>query len=410
MTKSCRGRAAAVCLTVVFVLILCPFAANATDLSPAKSEEKPSGKALPAPEILSPYGVVLDARTGAVIFEKNPHEKRPMASTTKLMTAILALETEDIGREVTVTNDMVVGNNDPSSVKLNLQPNDRITMHDLITAMMMLSANDAAQSIAIDMAGSFDAFASRMNERAAELGMFNTHFVTPSGLHDPDHFSTAYDMALLGIEAAKNPEMIYFTSATKRSIFFGSPTQNELVVTTRNDILPYRRFSKKEDKWTCDGLKTGYTGEAGYCFVSHTLRDDISLVCVTLDARSANEYFKDHRALYECAYSHYINKGLTPTIEQPSIPVLGGAKPDASVYVDGSGSVGVFDSQEGEISKRVELAAYVEAPVSKRQVVGHVRYYYGNALLIEFPIRSGDNIDRADTNWVSAYAAMLGKV
>ncbi|MBQ9994257.1 MAG: D-alanyl-D-alanine carboxypeptidase, partial [Clostridia bacterium] len=168
------------------------------NVSPSDAEKAPS-----EPQIYYGSAIVMDANTGAVVFEHDAYTQRPMASTTKIMTALLAIEAGDLGREVTISSEMLAYD-ESGSTKLGLSLGDRITMQDLIVTMMLLSGNDAAQAVAIEMAGSFEDFASKMNERASQIGMMDTHFITPSGLDDVEHYSTAYDMALLGVEAVKN--------------------------------------------------------------------------------------------------------------------------------------------------------------------------------------------------------------
>ncbi|MBP3415367.1 MAG: D-alanyl-D-alanine carboxypeptidase, partial [Clostridia bacterium] len=167
--------------------------------------------ALEVPAIAAKSAIVIDVNSGSIIYEKNAYEKRPMASTTKIMTALLALENGYLGDTVSITAEMLEYD-EAGSTKLGLSIGDTITLHDLIVTMMLLSGNDAAQAVAVYLGGSLDGFASMMNERAAEIGMLDSHFITPSGLDDENHYSTAYDMALLGMTAANTPGFLDFTS------------------------------------------------------------------------------------------------------------------------------------------------------------------------------------------------------
>lgn len=382
-------------LIAATILFASVFQVSAGELTIVEDEEK---QALPIPDISAASAIVMDAKSGAIIYEKNAHAQMPMASTTKIMTALLSLESGDIGREVVITQEMLAYD-EAGSTKLGLVAGDRITMHDLIVAMMLLSANDAAQSAAVEIGGSFDAFASLMNERAAEIGMLNTHFITPSGLDADGHYSTSYDMALLAIEAMKNPDFTYFTSMAKHTIYYGNP-MTERTLWTHNYLLQGQKYGYKG----CDGLKTGYTDEAGNCLVSHVERDGVSLVCVTLRAPG---YWADHRKLYDYAFSNYVSVNVNPEIPTDSVLLVGGTQQTANVSVAGSDSIYVLKEQAGSVTKQIEMSRFVYAPVSEGQVVGYVQYMYGTTALVEFPIQVTENVDCVTTDWLSAYISAV---
>lgn len=352
------------------------------------------GKTLAQPTVTTGSAIVMDADTGEVLFEKNAYTQRPMASTTKIMTAIIALEQSELGKEITINSDMLAYD-EAGSTKLGLKLGDKITMHDLLVAMILLSGNDCAQSVAVEIGGSYDGFASIMNEKASDLGMMNTHFITPSGLDDDAHYSTAYDMALLACYAAKNDDFMSICSMKTATIQFGNPMA-DFYLATHNYLMEGMSRGVKG----CDGMKTGYTDDAGFCLVSHCERDGVSLVCVTLGAPS---YWSYHGDLYDYAFSQYTEVYAEPSLEDDTLMVIGGSKQAVSIKCIGVESFFIREAQLGKITSEVVLSNFEYAPVSENQVVGSLRYYYGTTLVKEFPICSMENVACVTSDWLSAY-------
>lgn len=349
---------------------------------------------LERPVVGTGSAIVMDADTGTVIYEHNAYTQRPMASTTKIMTALIALEESELGKEITINSEMLAYD-EAGSTKLGLKLGDHITMHDLIVAMILLSGNDCAQSIAVEIGGSYDGFASMMNEKASDLGMMNTHFITASGLDDDAHYSTAYDMALLGSYAARNEDFMSICSMKTATIQFGNPMK-DFFLATHNYLMEGMSRGVKG----CDGMKTGYTDASGFCLVSHCERDGVSLVCVTLGAPS---YWSYHSELYEYAYSTYTQVHSEPSLEDDSLMVIGGSSQAVDIECVGVDSFYVYEPQLGGITSEVVLSDFEYAPVSQNQIVGSLRYYYGTTLIKEFPICSTQNVECVTTDWLSAY-------
>ncbi len=358
------------------------------------TDQSTVGDALARPTVGMGSAIVMDADTGMVLYEHNAYVQRPMASTTKIMTALIALEQSELGKEITINSDMLAYD-EVGSTKLGLKLGDHITMHDLIVALILLSGNDCAQSIAVDIGGSYDGFASIMNEKASDLGMMNTHFITPSGLDDEAHYSTAYDMALLGSYAAKNEDFMSICSMKTYTIQFGNPMV-DFFLASHNYLLEGMSRGVKG----CDGMKTGYTDASGFCLVSHCERDGVSLVCVTLGAPS---YWSYHSDLYDYAYSLYTEVYAEPSLEDDSLMVIGGSKQAVELECIGVDAFSVYEEQLGEITSEVVLSDFEYAPVSKNQIVGSLRYYYGTTLIKEFPICSTEDIECVTSDWLSAY-------
>ncbi len=346
------------------------------------------------PQVRYGSAIVMDATTGAVLYEKDAYTRRPMASTTKIMTCLMAIESGDIGRTITITEDMLAYDEE-GSTKLGLKLGDNITIHDLVVGMLLLSGNDCAQAVAIHLGGSFENFASMMNERASEIGMYDTFFVTPSGLDAPQHQSTAYDMALLGAEAMKNETFAELCSLRSYTVQFGNPVIN-FPLNTHNYLIEGQRYGVDG----CNGIKTGYTDNAGFCLVSHTERDGVKLVCCTLGMYS---YWDYHEMLLEYAFSKYVKLQAAPDVSDIKLKIVGGETNTADVYCYVDGQFAVHENQVDGVYYKVFVDNFDYAPITKDQVVGHITYYYGAAELATYSLRAADNVACITSDWLSAY-------
>lgn len=251
--------------------------------------------------------VLVDSR-GRCLYAQNAEEKLPMASTTKIMTALLALENADRSLMVTVHPDSV-GVEGSSAY---LVKNEKMKLSDLLYALMLQSANDAASAIAIAVGGSIDKFVDMMNQKAVDLGLESTYFTNPHGLYDTDHYSSAADMAKIMVEAMQNDSFADIVSTKKYT--FTSENGIERTFVNHNRLL-----------WTLDGCiggKTGYTQRAGRCLVSATKFGDIIFVAVTL---SDGNDWRDHATLHNYAKSLYQTRVLADAgVKFGSISIVGG--------------------------------------------------------------------------------------
>lgn len=211
--------------------------------------------------------VVVDANTGEILYEKNADERRAAASTQKLLTSLIVIESGSLYKPVTVT----VGDTQVEPVKLNIQPGETYRRFDLLQVMLVHSMNDVARCLARDNAGSLEAFADKMNRKAAELGMTQSHFVNPNGLPIPDQYTTARDMSKLALAAYHNPT-IRSIVCLKEADFQYTDGRVRKFETTNRVLLKYP---------LCNGMKTGYTDAAGHCLIasaSNGTRDVIAVV------------------------------------------------------------------------------------------------------------------------------------
>ena len=225
---------------------------------------------------------VLDAVSGRVLLEKNPDEQSLIASTTKIMTALLALERGDLSSTVTVPKEAV----GVEGSSLYLEEGDELTLSDLLYSVLLRSANDASVAVAIAVSGDAESFTVLMNERASELGLTDTHFDNPHGLDSETHYTTARDLALLSAKALENESFKAISSTYNYS--FTKSSGEEISLVNHNKLL------KMLDGTV--GLKTGFTKKSGRCLASAIEKDGVTLVAVTLNAP---DDWRDHKTLYE---------------------------------------------------------------------------------------------------------------
>lgn len=304
--------------------------------------------------------ILVEATTGRVLAGKNVDEPLPIASTTKILTALLTLEQADLYGYFTV---------DPDAIRvegssMGLQEGDQANLYSLAAGMLLASGNDAANAAAVKIAGSLPAFAERMNERAAAIGMENSHFVTPSGLHDEEHYSTAADMALLGRVALQNEAFAEICGSTSMKLRYGNPPFDRWLA-NHNKLLQY--FPG------CIGIKTGFTKKAGRTLVSAAERDGVTLVCVTLN--DPNDW-NDHARLYEYGFGQVTPCAIPVDTAQLRLDVVGGLADSVGVQALGETLGCVTAEQIPELTQTVCMAPFRYAPLQAGDAVGEIVHYY----------------------------------
>lgn len=359
MLKHWRNRAAALGLSLCLVGALCPVARAA------------------GPEVSAQSAVVLTADTGTVLFEKDGHTPRPVASTTKIMTALLALEAaqEQGDPLVDITQEMVA----VEGSSMGLQAGDSISLTGLAAGMLLASGNDAANAAALYLDGSLESFAARMNQRAAALGMEDTHFVTPSGLDGEDaqglgHLSTAYDMALLARAALEDQAFRQLCSSPSLAVEFAEPVKR-VTYTNHNKLLTQYQG--------CVGVKTGFTKEAGRCLVSAAERDGALLIAVTLNA--PNDW-QDHTALLDYGFTQVEPYQLAGGDVRLTVPVVGSPVEVVSLRGSNGGEVTLPLGQGAQVERVVRVPKFLYAPVEAGEQVGEICWYLEGQLLGSAPL------------------------
>ena len=300
--------------------------------------------------------------SGEILASKNADKRMKPASTTKLMTTLLTLEQAAKGNKtVTFTDKMTA-----EGSSMYLKPGEKVTLRDLAAGMMMSSGNDAANAAAYAIGGTPEKFAALMNKRAEEIGMKNTHFVTPSGLDDDSHYSTAYDLALLMAAGLHDPEFARLTAQKCAAVDFTEPPDKKITYSNHNRLLSLYPY--------CIGGKTGYTTSAGRCLVSAAKKDGLTLICVTLNDR---QDWDDHAALYEYGFSQRCLYQSPDSAFCAEVPVVGGSAEVAVVMADKDFSCPVRTEDKEKLRRKILLDSFLYAPLDEGQEVGRIVYTLG---------------------------------
>lgn len=317
------------------------------------------------PTLSAQAAVVICADNGKIIFGKNERVPKPMASTTKIMTALLTLEAaqnEDF--KVIITDKMVP----VEGSSMYLQVGQALPLSSLAKGMLTVSGNDAANSAAVALGGSVEGFVDLMNKKAKQIGMSNTYFETPSGLDKGNHHSTAYDMALLGAYALENKDFYEITSKKKTEVPFIEPNE---IRTLYNENKMLKRYEG------CIGIKTGFTRLAGRCLVSAAERNNTRLVAVTLNA---GDDWNDHEKLLDYGFSK-VETVFFDNKDYFVLPIVGATVNETTAFAKEKISVTVAKSDKDKIEKIVEVPSFLYAPIKQGQVVGKVKYKLNNKIL-----------------------------
>ena len=253
------------------------------------------------PKINAKAAIIYDRTTKEIIWGKNENEKRAMASTTKIMTAIVVLENSNLEEEVTISKK--AAGTGGSRLKINI--GDKITIKDLLYGLMLRSGNDAAVALAETIGGSIEGFSDLMNKKAEELGLKNTHFVTPHGLDDENHYTTAYELALLTDYALQNET---FCKIVKTKIATISINGNSRNIYNTNELLGVLNG--------VDGIKTGFTNNAGRCLVTSCTRDGNQIITVVLGCDTKKQRTSDSTKLIEYAFKNYTRINLEEKVKE----------------------------------------------------------------------------------------------
>lgn len=361
-------------MTALFLAIFfsCTFRENVF----AEDEAAESIPAIAVPtEVSALSAVLIEADSGRVLWGKAENTRRPMASTTKIMTTLITLESGDLDTEFTVDSTAVM----TEGSSMGLRQGDIVTKRDLCIGMLLPSGNDAANCAAVKIAGTMEDFAGLMNAKAARMGLHNTHFVTPSGLHHNDHYSTAYDMALLAAHALENPDFAAICREQTISLDFGNPPYKRSLTNTNKLLNMYG---------DCIGVKTGFTDEAGRCLVSAAERDGVRLVCVTLNA--PNDW-NDHTTLLDYGFSVTRREAL-PGDFTCTVNVAGGTADTVALTPECVPEYTYIASRNRNITVKTAVPPMLFAPIKAGEQVGTLTLYDGETPIAYVPMISSEDI------------------
>lgn len=353
----------------------------------AEAEEKPKQSTIDlAPNAKS--AILIDADTGTIMFEKNAHDRLPPASITKVMSMLLIMEAIEDGK--ISMDDMVTTSENAASMggsQIFLEPGEEMSVRDLLKGIAMASGNDATVAMAEKIAGSEEMFIDLMNQRAQELGLKNTHFSNTNGLPVKDHYTSAYDIAIMSKELLKHEQIIEFTG--KYQDYLRQDREKPFWLVNTNKLVRFYDGA--------DGLKTGYTSEAKFCLAATAKRNHFRIIAVVLGEPDAKTRNAEVTSLFDYAFAQYetvpiYNQGDTIdqlTIRKSEIGQLELKAPQAYRILVKKGQ------DKTKLTHEFIKDEKLEAPVKKGQVIGKLVVKNGNEIIKEFPITAPSDIKKA---------------
>lgn len=338
------------------------------------------------PEVDAQGAILMDYKTGRVLWEKNAHTPLAMASTTKIMTAIMALEKGNLSDTVKVSRSASLA----PPVKMHLKPGEEINLEYLLYALMLQSSNDAAVAIAEHISGSSDEFCKAMTEKARALGATDTVFETPNGLDTDNHCSTAYDMALITRYALANEEFNRIINTRHICVKSNNTTY---------DISNKNRLLSEFDG--ANGVKTGYTGKAGHCFVGAATVDDMQIISVVLasgwGAKGREQKWIDTKRILKYGFENYEYKDIVAKDQTAgNVPVNKSRDKNVEIYFEEGLRLPVKEGED--IFIKISKPETIEAPIKEGALLGHARIYLEGGLEREIDLLAKNDVLRHDFN------------
>lgn len=360
---------AVVIFTIIFILLVLPISTVlAADID--KSDYNPDNLNTNSPSVL-----LMDANSGKILYSKNAFERCYPASTTKIMTAILTLENCKLSDVVTVSHNAIfsipVGYSHAS-----LQEGEELTVEQLLNVLLIPSANDAAVALAEHIAGSVEAFAEMMNNKAKEIGCLDTHFVNPNGVHNDEHYSTAYDLALMGRYAMQFDDIMRIATVSQYTL----PKTNKYDKEDRIFNSTNGLITKNGNYYypNATGLKTGYTDKSGYCIVATASKSNVNLLEVVLGSDSIEERYEDCTKLFDYGFENYSYKNLvTANSVVDTIEVEGATRETKSLNVLSKDGIDILlknNVSTYDLSPTISINSDLKAPIAENAVIGTLSY------------------------------------
>ena len=344
-----------------------------------------------APEVSAQSAVLIEAQTGTVLYEKNAREQRAMASTTKIMTAILTIEAGDLDREFTVDSYAIM----VEGTSMGLREGDRVSRRDLLYGILLPSGNDAANAAAVSVGGSTGGFVELMNKKAQELSLADTHFATPSGLDANGHYTTALDLARLTAYAMRNETFRGIVCCQSAQVEFGNPPYERTLYNSNKMLKRYEGAI---------GVKTGFTDNARRCLVSAAERNGVTLIAVTLNAP---DDWNDHTKMLDEGFSMV---GAYPLETACSARVdVAGTGRSVGVYADAA-TLSLLPKQRERLARRVILPRMVYGGVSRGDELGRVEFLLDDAVVKSCPLYADEDVaaEQGSLSWWERALGALG--
>lgn len=372
---------------IVLLLILVIVFINMPALSLAKDEDEEEI------DITSRIALIYDRASGKILYEKNGNKQTPMASTTKIMTAIVVLENAKLTDTVTITSKAA----SMGGSRLGLKKNDKITVNDLLYGLMLRSGNDAAVALAIHVGGSVEEFADMMNEKATELGLYNSHFIVPHGLDNEGHYTTAYELAKIADYALKIDKFKEIVGTKVTTIYINGYAKK---INNTNNLLG--------SVSGVYGVKTGFTNGAGRCLVTACKRDDLDIITVIIGADTNNIRSKDTIKLIQYVYTEFEVINIKEIIEEKFINwkninegriyVNKGIENEVKLYLEELPytKMAVKKDTIDKIDILPTTIYYLEAPVKENEILGNVKIVIDNEVIEVLDIYLKEEIQKKD--------------
>ena len=362
------------CLMLAALSILRGFTASAAEFTPATTADF---------DVPCAAAILVDEDSGTVLYEKNADARRPIASITKVMTLLLTFEALEAGK-ISLDDFVPVSEHayHMGGSQIWLEPGEEMTLNDMLKAICISSANDAAVAVAEYVGGSEPAFAEMMNARAAELGMTNTHFVNACGLDEPEHLSTARDVAAMSREMLLHHTEVRDYCSIWMDTLRGGATQ---LVNTNKLLKSYSGIT---------GLKTGTTGKAGVCISASAERDGLRLIAVVLGAASGKERFQAASALLDYGFSHFESAAAELPADAPlSLPVERGTAESVTLTYTAPERCLMPKGESSTLQIALDLPQKLAAPIRAGETVGTVKISNGSAELASYPVTAAQDVD-----------------
>lgn len=362
------------CLMLAALSILRGFTASAAEFTPATTADF---------DVPCAAAILVDEDSGTVLYEKNADARRPIASITKVMTLLLTFEALEAGK-ISLDDFVPVSEHayHMGGSQIWLEPGEEMTLNDMLKAICISSANDAAVAVAEYIGGSEPAFAEMMNARAAELGMTNTHFVNACGLDEPEHLSTARDVAAMSREMLLHHTEVRDYCSIWMDTLRGGATQ---LVNTNKLLKSYSGIT---------GLKTGTTGKAGVCISASAERDGLRLIAVVLGAASGKERFQAASTLLDYGFSHFESAAAELPADAPlSLPVERGTAESVALTYTAPERCLMPKGESSTLQIALDLPQKLAAPIRAGETVGTVKISNGSAELASYPVTAVQDVD-----------------
>ena len=341
-------------------------------------------------QVAAKGAILIDASTGKVLFEQDSHKELPLASVTKVMTMLLVMEAADAGK-ITLDDKVTISERAASmgGSQMYMEVGETHTVAELMKGVAMASANDGCVALAEYVAGSEEIFVERMNRRAQELGMRDTHFVNTNGLPVADHYSSAYDIALMSMKLYEFEETHQWFTTWQDTITVGLPgKEKEFGLTNTNKLI--KAYTG------CNGIKTGFTSEAGYCLSASATRDDTHLIAVALGSETSKIRNAEIAKMLDYGFANYETAVIAEAGQvMETVEIERGTPTSVNAVTAEKITVLAAKGEKDAVKSKVIIRDTVPLPLKKGQEIGKVEVWQGKEKTAEYPLIAEKKVEKA---------------